>query len=88
MQGDSYSCDMAESKYDNQMLNRRDYIQKHLVLNYNTHCQIIKNVSTYGILTTQKVIKLSLFLLLPLIFASRCLPYKTPTAVSQHIWTP
>jgi len=36
----------------------------------------------------KKVIKHSLRLLLPLISASWFLPYQTPTAVSQHIWTP
>jgi hypothetical protein len=30
----------------------------------------------------------TLCLLLPLIFASWCLPYKTPEAFSQYIWTP
>ena len=45
-------------------------------------------VSINGILTRKKLIKHSHFLLSPLIFASWCLPYKTPAVVSQCIWTP
>lgn len=36
----------------------------------------------------KKIIKHSLRLFLPLIFASSCLHYKSPAAVSQQIWTP
>jgi len=47
----------------------------------------MNSVSIYGILTTKKFIKHSLCVLLPLIFANWCLPYKIPAVVSQHIWT-
>ena len=43
----------------------------------------MNSVSIYGILTTKKFIKQSLCVLLPLIFASWCLPYKFPAVVSQ-----
>jgi len=57
-----------------------------LVSNYIIQYQILNNVSMHGILTRKKVIKTSLLLLLvPLIFFSSCLPYKTPAAVSQNI---
>jgi hypothetical protein len=46
------------------------------------------NVTMYRIITTKKLIKHSLHLLLPLIFTSLCLPYKTPSAVSQHVLSP
>jgi hypothetical protein len=45
-------------------------------------------LSINGILTRKKLIKHSHFLLSPLIFASWCLPYKTPAVVSQRFWTP
>ena len=47
----------------------------------------MNNVSLHGIPNRKKVIKHSLRLLLPLISASSFLPYQTPAAVSQHIWT-
>jgi hypothetical protein len=43
-------------------------------------------VFIHSILTAKK--KNSLHLLLPLIFASWCHPYKTPAVDSQYIWTP
>ena len=46
----------------------------------------MNDVSIYGILTRKKI-KHSLFLLLPLIFASWCLPYKTPAVVSGPFYT-
>jgi hypothetical protein len=58
-----------------------------LVFYYNIYCQIINNVSMYGILNTKKFIKHSLRLLLPLMFASWCLPYETPVVISQNMWT-
>ena len=45
-------------------------------------------VFIYGILAKKKFVHNSLHLLLPLISASWCHPYKTPAVVSQHIWTP
>ena len=45
-------------------------------------------VSICSILTRKKIIKHSLHLLLPLIFATCCSPYKTPKVISQHTWTP
>ena len=59
-----------------------------LVSNCNIHYQITTSVCIYGILTRNKFIKHALRLLLPLIFAGQCLPYRTPAVVSQHIWTP
>jgi hypothetical protein len=41
----------------------------------------------YRIITTKKLNEHSLHFLLPLTFASLCFPYKTPSAVSQHVWT-
>jgi hypothetical protein len=66
MHGDSYSFDMAESKYDNQITlpptnvkgkglhSKTTFVIKKviLVLNYNIQCKIMKNVSIHGILTT------------------------------------
>ena len=49
---------------------------------YNEHCHYIP-YHNY-----KKLIKHSLHLLLPLTFASLCLPHKTPSVVSQHSWTP
>ena len=48
----------------------------------------MNNASIHRILTIKKFIKHPLRLLLPLTFASWCLPYKTPAAVSQNIQTP
>ena len=50
--------------------------------------KILNSASLYGTLTRKKLIKLSLHRILPLTFASRCLPYKSPAVVIQHIWTP
>jgi hypothetical protein len=47
----------------------------------------MNNVSIYGIPTRMKFVNLSLRLLLPLIFASLYLNFKTPALVSQHIST-
>lgn len=47
----------------------------------------MSSVSTYGIVIRKKIIKHSL-LPLALIFSSWFLHYKTPAAVSRHIWTP
>jgi len=44
----------------------------------------MNNVSIYCILTIKNSLNT---LLLPLIFVSQCLPYKTPAVISQHIWT-
>ena len=59
-----------------------------LVFLYTIQYQIMNNVSIHVILTKKKLVKQSLRFLLPLIFASRCLPYKTPAVVCQQIWTP
>jgi len=59
-----------------------------LVSNYTIQYQIMNNVSIHGILTRKKLIKHSLRLLVPLIFASWCLLCKTPVVGRQYIWTP
>ena len=59
-----------------------------MISNYNMYCQIISYISIYGTLITIKSIKHSLRLLLPLIYASCCLPCKTPAVVSEHIGKP
>jgi len=48
----------------------------------------MNSVSICGILTRKNLVKHPLRLLLSLSFASWCLTYKTPAAVSQQIWTP
>jgi hypothetical protein len=59
-----------------------------LAVDCNIQRQIL-NVGVYGIQNTKKfVINHSPLLLLPLTFASWCLPRKTPAAVSQCISIP
>ena len=48
----------------------------------------MSSVSIYGIRTKKKFVKHRFCLLVPLIFTSLCLPYKTATVVRQLIWTP
>lgn len=55
-----------------------------LVSSCDTHYKIMNTVSIYGIPTRIKLINLSLRLLLPLIFTSWCLSFRTPAVVSQH----
>ena len=57
--------------------------------NYNIQYHVMNSVSVYSTLTTKKLIKHSLLLLLmPFVFTSWCLPLKKAAVVSQHIWTP
>jgi hypothetical protein len=56
-----------------------------LVSNYNIHYQIMNKVSIYGIRTRKKNLIFAAYSF-PLIFASWCLPYKTPAVVSHHNW--
>jgi len=48
----------------------------------------MNSVPMYSIITTKKSIKHPVRLLFHLTFASWCLPYKTPAAISQYIWAP
>ena len=55
-----------------------------LVFNYNVPCQIMNNICIYGTLNRKKkFIRLLLLLLLPVIFSSSCILYKTATVCSQ-----
>ena len=51
-------------------------------------CQLLNNVCIHRNLTRKKFIKQSLSLLVPHIFVSSYLPYKTPAADIQNICTP
>jgi hypothetical protein len=104
IQDDSYSFDIAESEYDNQIaqtptnvkgdeIKFKNYVcneEKYYIgfyLQYtvsnNEQCLYIRYPNY-----TKFVIKHSVRLILPLIFASWCLPFTTPAVASQNIWTP